>query len=283
MPELPEIETIAAGLRRRAVGLTIARIELFLPKLLRGDPAELESFKGKRITDVRRRGKMLLVDCGARHHLLFHLKMTGGFARAPSGKPPDGHTRLRLVFRGPGRDLLFRDVRKFAFLRCLETDTPLESHELGRLGPEPLVCSAGDLAARLAGRKGRLKSLLLDQKFLSGIGNIYADEILFEARLHPLTGASSLRGRDAIVLHSAIRSVLARAVAAGGSSIRDYKTDDGEEGFFQSQHRVYGREGEPCPRCGSGIRRMVVGSRGTHFCPRCQRPRRRRSAAARRN
>jgi formamidopyrimidine-DNA glycosylase len=280
MPELPEIETIASGLRRRALGLTIARIDLFLPKLLRGNPAALESFKGKTITDIRRRGKMLLISCGKGRHLLFHLKMTGGFEWVRKGKPGDAHARLRIVFRGSGRDLLFSDVRKFAFLRCLETEAPLECHELGQLGPEPLVCSAGDFAERLASRKGRLKSLLLDQRFLAGIGNIYADESLFEARLHPLAPASSLLARDVERLWAAIRGVLARAVAAGGSSIRNYRADDGAEGFFQNEHHVYGRAGQPCSRCGKQIRRMVIGGRSSHFCPRCQRPRRRRSEGA---
>ena len=277
MPELPEVETIASGLRRKAVGLKIARIELFLPKLLRGDPAELGKYEGKEITDIRRRGKMLLFACGTGHHLLFHLKMTGGFRWARAGTAPDAHTRLRIAFRDSGRDLMFSDVRKFAFLRCLTTETPLECPELRRLGPEPLTCASGDFAARLAGRKGRLKSLLLDQEFLAGIGNIYADEILFEARFHPLTPASSLAGRDVARLQAAVSGVLARAIAAGGSSVRNYRTADGANGLFQNEHHVYGRAGEPCPRCGGKIRRLVIGGRSSHFCPRCQRPRRRRS------
>ena len=271
MPELPEVETIAAGLRKKTVGLEIARIDLFLPRLLRGDPAALERYRRKKITGVRRRGKMLLISCGDGLHLLFHLKMTGGFHWARQGAPPEAHTHLRISFKSGGRDLLFRDVRKFGFLRCLETDAPLDEAELRPLGPEPLEFSGRDFPALLAGRKGRLKSLLLDQRFIAGIGNIYADEILFEARLHPLTAASSLKTKEPERLWAAVQSVLRRAVAAGGSSIRDYKDADGMDGLFQNEHRVYGRKGRPCLRCGAMVRRIVVGGRSSFFCPRCQR------------
>jgi len=273
MPELPEVETIAASLRRKIIGLEIAGIDLFLPKLLRGDAAALEKYKGKKITGVRRRGKMLLVDCGKDLHLLFHLKMTGGFHWARKGAPRDAHTHLRIALKTAGRDLFFRDVRKFGFLRCLETDAPLDGAELRPLGPEPLELDGRDFPSLLAGRKGRLKSLLLDQRFLAGIGNIYADEILFEARLHPLTAASSLGGRDTARLWAAVQGVLKKAIATGGSSIRDYKDADGMDGLFQNEHRVYGRKGRPCPRCGTKVRRLVIGGRSSFFCPRCQRPR----------
>lgn len=271
MPELPEVETIAASLRKKAVGLEIAGIDLFLPRLLRGDPAALEKYERKKITGVRRRGKMLLIACGDGLHLLFHLKMTGGFHWARKGAPRDAHTHLRIAFKNAGWDLLFRDVRKFGFLRCLETNSPLDGAELRPLGPEPLEFSGRDFPSLLAGRKGRLKSLLLDQRFLAGIGNIYADEILFEARLHPLTAASSLKVKDAEQLWAAVQSVLKKAIAAGGSSIRDYKDADGRDGLFQNEHRVYGRPGRPCPRCGTRIQKLVIGGRSSFFCPRCQR------------
>jgi len=276
MPELPEVETIAASLRRKAVGLEIAGIDLYFPGLLRGDSAELEKYRGKKITGVLRRGKMLLIACGEGLHLLFHLKMTGGFHWARKGTPRDAHTRLRIAFKSLDRDLLFRDVRKFGFLRCLETDAPLAGAELRPLGPEPLELDGRDFPSLLAGRKGRLKSLLLDQRFLAGIGNIYADEILFEARLHPLTVPSSLKVKETARLWAAVQSVLKKAIAAGGSSIRDYKDADGMDGLFQNEHRVYGRKGRPCPRCGTKVRRLVIGGRSSFFCPRCQRPRGRR-------
>jgi len=276
VPELPEVETIAASLRRRIIGLEIAGIDLYFPGLLRGDAAELTKYRGKKITGVLRRGKMLLITCGANHHLLFHLKMTGGFQWAKKGARRDAYTRLRITFKDLERNLLFRDVRKFGFLRCLETGVPLDGVELSRIGPEPLEITNDDFSRILARRKGRLKSLLLDQTFLAGIGNIYADEILFAARVHPLTPASPLTLKQTERLWAAIREILRKAVTAGGSSIRDYKDADGMDGLFQNEHNVYGRKGEPCPRCGAKIRRLVIGGRSSFFCPRCQRIRSRR-------
>jgi formamidopyrimidine-DNA glycosylase len=272
MPELPEVETIAASLRKKIVGLTIAEIELFLPKLLRNDDATaLRKFRGAAVTGVKRRGKMLLLACSGDLHLLFHLKMTGQFYWARKSAGRDAHTHLRMSFRNRDRELRFRDVRKFGFLRLLDTPFPDESAELRALGPEPLELDIRDFGERIARRKGRLKSLLLDQSFLAGIGNIYADEILFASRLHPLTPAASLKAVEIARLWTGIRDILEKAIAAGGSSIRDYKDADGVDGLFQEEHRVYGRRGLPCPRCGARVVRRVIGGRGSFFCPRCQR------------
>ena len=276
MPELPEVETIAAGLRRRAVGLRIREVRLLWPKLLRGNPEELRALEGRRISGVRRRGKMLLVSCGEDLHLLFHLKMTGQFHWAKPASESEPHTRLRIAFSGRGRELRFRDVRKFGVLRLLATRRPFDDAPLRSLGPEPLTLAAGELARLLARRKGRLKSLLLNQAFLAGIGNIYADEILFDAGLHPLRSAASLSPSEIRRLGLSTGRILAAAVAAGGSSIRDYKDAEGMHGLFQQEHRVYGRKGEPCARCGRAVERRVIGGRSSFFCPACQphRPRR---------
>ncbi len=270
MPELPEVETIAVGLRRRAVGLRIDEIRLLWPKLLRGAAADLRRLRGKRILDIRRRGKMLLVSCEGDLHLLFHLKMTGQFHWTERAVPTDKHTRLRIAFRGGGPELRFRDVRKFGVLRILATPRPLEAAPLRALGPEPLAVSGPEIARLLARRKGRLKSLLLNQAFLAGIGNIYADEILHAAGLHPLRTSSSLTTSEARRLASSVAKILNAAVEAGGSSIRDYKDADGVDGSFQSRHRVYGRKGEPCLRCGAPVERRVIGGRSSFFCPKCQ-------------
>ena len=275
MPELPEVETIAAGLRRRAVGLVIDDIRLFLPKLLRGGtPSGLATLRGRRVSAISRRGKHLIVSCEGGLSLIFHLKMTGQFLWEERRSPRDKHTHLLFRFRDGSRELRFRDVRKFGFVRCLETASLGSSAELAALGPEPLEIGRDDFARRIAGRRGRLKSLLLDQTFLAGIGNIYADEILHRSRLHPLTRAEALRPEEAGKLWSAMGAILRRAVEAGGSSIRDYKDDEGSEGSFQLDHRVYGREGRPCRRCGTAVVRNVVGGRSTFFCPRCQKRRR---------
>jgi len=273
MPELPEVETIAASLRPKIVGLKIAEIRLLLPKLLRGDPEDLRKLRGRRIEGVRRRGKMLLMSCDGGLHLLFHLKMTGQFHWAARRARIDLHTRLRITFREPGPELRFRDVRKFAVLRVLVTDRPLESAALRILGPEPLETSSAEFGRLLRTRKGRLKSLLLNQAFLAGIGNIYADEILFDAGLHPLRRAGSLTAPEIRRLGASVLKILEGAVAAGGSSIRDYKDADGMDGLFQHAHRVYGRKGGPCVRCGDAVRRLVIGGRSSFFCPRCQRAR----------
>jgi len=272
MPELPEVETIAASLRRRIVGWKIDKIEVFLPKLLRKtDVAGLRKFKGKKIIGLRRRGKLLLIACENDLFLLFHLKMTGQFHWTIAGAARETHTHLRISFKGRRRELCYRDVRKFGFLRCLATPSPLDCEELRALGPEPLEMDGRRFPDLIGRRKGRLKSLLLNQSFLAGIGNIYADEILFESGLQPLTSASSLAGKDVRRLWNAIQKILMRAVAAGGSSIRDYKNADGLDGHFQFYHKVYGREGLPCSRCGSPIERLAIGGRSSFFCPRCQR------------
>jgi formamidopyrimidine-DNA glycosylase len=272
MPELPEVETIAAGLRRNLPGLIIRDIALHDPQLLRGSgAAALKNLRRREITNVRRRGKMLLISCRGPIHLLFHLKMTGQFYWAFKDTPRDRHTRLSLRFADSARELRFRDVRKFGSLRCLQTRRPLNSSELRRLGPEPLELGRRQFLDLIHRRKGRLKSLLLDQNFVAGIGNIYADEILFRARFHPLAPASRLSDKRTSALWRAIRQVLTNAIAAGGSSIRDYRDSDGIEGRFQTRHRVYGRKGLPCPRCGVKIRRIIVGGRSSFFCPRCQR------------
>lgn len=278
MPELPEVETIAAGLHRKAAGCVIEDVRLFLPKLLRaGAASALDGLRGIRILGVGRRGKLLVISCEGDRRLLFHLKMTGQFLWADPASPRDRHTHLLIRFKDLPRELRFRDVRKFGFLRYHQGPDPSACAEISALGPEPLEIGRIPFLRRLEGRRGRLKSLLLDQRFLAGIGNIYADEILYSSRLHPLTRAMDLKPAEAGRLWSAMRSVLGRAVKAGGSSIRDYKDDDGSAGSFQFDHRAYGRAGLPCRRCGTSIRRIVVGSRATFFCSGCQKRRRARN------
>jgi formamidopyrimidine-DNA glycosylase len=208
--------------------------------------------------------------------------MTGQFHWTKKGEPRDAPTHLGVFFKDIDRELRFRDVRKFGFLRCLETPSPFDCEELRPLGPEPLELDDRDFPGLISRRKGRLKSLLLDQSFLAGIGNIYADEILFEAGLHPLTPASRLSKKEIGRLWAAIRRILKKAVAAGGSSIRDYKDADGRDGLFQNDHRVYGRMDLPCPRCGANVRRLVIGGRASFFCPRCQRKKVRQKLTTRR-
>jgi formamidopyrimidine-DNA glycosylase len=274
MPELPEVETIARSLEPRITGRAISGIELLYRPLLRGRGKKtLETLRGRRVSRVRRRGKMLLVECEGRWTLVFHLKMTGQFLFAAEGSPRDKHVRLVIRFEDGRNELRFRDVRKFGFLLCLEGEPERACGELAGLGPEPLEVGRPEFRAILEARQGRIKSLLLDQTRIAGIGNIYADETLFAARVHPETPASSLRAEAVERLYLAMRKILASAVEAGGSTLTDagYHDADGNAGDFQFSHKVYDRKGEPCLVCGTPIQVRRIGGRSSHFCPRCQR------------
>lgn len=286
MPELPEVESVARSLRRRVLGLRIASVRAFPPRTAASRPcpagwgggraarsapsAPLSALAGRTIDAVRRRGKVLILECGDLA-LLFHLKMSGRFLWCRPGRPRGRHVHLVLGFRDPDRELHFEDVRKFGLVRCRPIGRLAACPEIGGLGPEPLEIGADDFAVRLRARRGRIKSVLLDQSFLAGVGNIYADEALHRAGIHPLAPASRLSRPRADRLRAVLCDVLREAIAAGGSSVRDYRDADGQLGSFQERHRVYGREGQPCLRCGGSIRRDVIGGRSSHFCPRCQR------------
>jgi formamidopyrimidine-DNA glycosylase len=280
MPELPEVETIARSLAPRLRGRAIAGIDLVYRPLLRtGGRRELEALRGRRILGVRRRGKMLLVECEGARTLVFHLKMTGQFLFAAEAAPRDKHVRLVMRFEDGRDEVRFRDVRKFGFLLCLEGEPERACGELACLGPEPLDVGLTEFRAIVGARRGRIKSLLLDQTRIAGVGNIYADETLFDARIHPETPASSLRPEAVERLYRSLRKILAAAIEAGGSTLADagYSDADGNAGDFQFDHKVYDRTGEPCLVCGTPIRMKRIGGRSSHFCPVCQpRSRRRR-------
>ncbi len=277
MPELPEVETIARSLRPLVTGRTVAAVELLFRPLLRAESADaLKTIAGRKVEAIRRRGKMLIIELERGLALVFHLKMTGQFLWIEGGEARDAHTRLVLSFRGTGRELRFRDVRKFGFLLCRETDGLRTCPEIAALGPEPLEIGLREFTERIAERRGRIKSLLLNQSFIAGIGNIYTDELLFKARIHPKSEASALSKNDVRRVWEAMRTVLAKAIAAKGTTLRDYTDAEGRVGEFQLEHKVYGREGEECVVCGTVLRRIVLGGRSTFFCPRCQKKRRKR-------
>jgi formamidopyrimidine-DNA glycosylase len=266
MPELPEVETVVRSLRPLIAGRQIAGLRLLDPKLLRRPcGCRLENLEGRRILRVGRRGKMILVKCEGGLGLVFHLKMTGQMLIVKPSEPLDKHVRLVVRFRDGRSELRFRDVRRFGFVLCLAGGEADSCREIAALGPEPFEVTPDGFAALFAGRKGKIKSLLLNQTIVAGIGNIYADEILFAARIHPETPASSLRRADLDRLRAAVRKILAKAIAAGGSSLRDYVDAEGRLGEFQLAHKVYDREGEPCAGCRGSVRRIVVGGRGTYF------------------
>ncbi|MGQ9673406.1 MAG: bifunctional DNA-formamidopyrimidine glycosylase/DNA-(apurinic or apyrimidinic site) lyase [Candidatus Aminicenantales bacterium] len=271
MPELPEVETIVRSLRPYLVGQKIKFVRLIHRPLLRNSqPSELRKFRGGRVWCLRRRGKMILLDIEKGLSLLFHLKMTGCLLMSSQKSVPYKHTRLMISFED-GKELRFVDPRKFGFVRSLKTEGEEDVAELRKLGPEPLNLEFETFARMIRQRRGRLKSLLVNQSFLAGIGNIYADEICFEAKLHPTLDVSQLRPGQVRRLWEAIRFILKRAIVARGTSLRNYRDGVGQAGGFQHFLRVYGREGEACFRCRAKIVRLRLAGRSTHFCPRCQR------------
>ena len=263
MPELPEVETVTRSIVP-LVGRRILSAEFRCLRILRGGhPEEMAAaIQGRRIASVKRYGKFILISLEGGGYLVIHLGMTGRLLLSgPAGK----HTHAILTLdRGV---LLYEDSRQFG---CIQY-SPDFPKRVAKLGPEPLEVSFEEFAAALRRRKTRIKSLLLNQSFLRGMGNIYADEALFRAGIHPLAIASRLRRDRVRRLYQAIRAVLKEAIAAGGSSISDYVDANGQKGFFQFSHRVYRRTGEPCLKCGTPIRRVLVAQRSSHYCPKCQR------------
>lgn len=272
MPELPEVETVARGLRT-VVGRRIVDVEVLWERTIaQPEPtAFVERLTGQRIEATGRRGKWIVVDLAGDDVLLIHLRMTGRLLVELGDAPVDRHARVLLTLDN-GRRLRFSDQRKFG--RMVLTDDP--SQTLGDLGPEPLAddFTATRFREMLAQRRGRLKPLLLNQRFLAGLGNIYVDEALWRAGIHPLRRADTLKAPEIDRLHAAIRTVLRQALASGGTTLDDtqYVGADGAPGDFGERLMVYGRADEPCQRCGTIIERIRVGQRGTRFCPVCQPP-----------
>jgi formamidopyrimidine-DNA glycosylase len=285
MPELPEVETVVRQLRPLLTGrtITVASVSWARTVARPSAPDFCAQLAGRRFEALSRRAKYIVATLDDGRLLVGHLRMTGRFYVRGAGTGRDADLpadldpkfiRARLAL-DDGRELLFADVRKFGRLALVSSLAEV----LPALGPEPLSAEMdGDwLAAALAARRRLLKPLLLDQAFLAGLGNIYVDESLHAAGLHPLQSSDRVPHARAGVLAAAIRDVLTRAIVAEGSSFDTfYRTPAGQPGGFQDEFAVYGREGRPCRTCGAGIRRIVVGQRGTHFCPRCQPAPRRR-------
>ena len=294
MPELPEVETVARDLQRWVAGATIADAEVRWERTIRHpQPGErfVAELRGATIHRVGRRAKSVLLHLADGRVMTVALRMTGALIVAPPGTPDDRYARV--VFRlADGRELRYRDVRKFGRIglwerggvprpgrrtkkrRVAESREPYRVGDVfARHGPEPLArsFSAARLAERLRGRSARLKTLLLDQTFIAGVGNIYADEALWRARLHPLRAADTLTPTEVRRLHRAVRAVLRQGIANRGTSLGDYVGADDEPGDNAERLAVYQRTGQPCLRCGRPISRIVVGQRSTHFCPHCQR------------
>jgi formamidopyrimidine-DNA glycosylase len=271
MPELPEVETVARRLQTAVVGRTIIETKvLWARSVIPPDPAAFaRRLVGQTIVGAGRRGKWLTIALGSGNTLLIHLRMSGRLLVESDQCLNTRHLRV-LFLLDDGQRLSFFDQRKFGRLH-LTADT---AQVLGALGPEPLSdeFTAERFEEMLRQRRGRIKPLLLNQRFLAGLGNIYTDEALWRAHIHPLRQADTLSSTEVRCLHKAIRAVLQAAIASGGTTLQDetYQQADGRAGEFASRLAVYGRDGQMCPRCGRAIERITVGQRGTHFCPQCQ-------------
>jgi formamidopyrimidine-DNA glycosylase len=291
VPELPEVEVTRLKLQPLLVGRRVARVFTTLPSyFFLTPPAELRRrLRGRRFERLERVGKYLLGHLDNGDRLLLHLGMTGqifgsgvasvrllssaaGASLTPEQQleafRPDRHTHLRLRFEDSGPEVFFRDARKFGKVQLMRHGAP--SARLDRLGPDALRVTGGGLHAALRGRRAPVKALLLDQSLIAGVGNIYADEALFLAGVRPTRPGGRVTRQECDSIARALRRVLRRSITTGGSSISDYVQPDGSAGGYQDERRVYGREGEACRRCRARIRRLVIGQRSAHYCPRCQ-------------
>jgi len=288
LPELPEVETVVRGLQLLLPGHGILSVRLGKTDFI-DDPAAIEQHvPGCRIVEVQRRGKFLVLfleknrapqtaidSAPERFHLIVHLGMTGQLTVRPSTMPSALHTHVWFALDNDC-ELRYTDPRRFGRMALVPESA--SDNILGTLGLDALEASEDEFGSRLAGRRARIKALLLDQHVFRGMGNIYTDESLWRARVHPARLGASLKREEVARLYRAVQKVLREAIRLGGSSISDYVNAEGEPGEFQLRHRVYQREGKKCSRCARQIRRMIVAGRSSYFCPGCQRaPRRRQS------
>jgi len=281
MPELPEVETVARGLQKSVAGRRIVSVRLGKTDFI-DDPAAMEQhLPGRQIEKVERYGKFMLLRLSARGNadahpengdveaasLLVHLGMTGQLAPCAAVQPSAKHTHVWFEL-DDGRELRYTDPRRFGRMAYLTG--PGLAEELTVFGADPLSVSTEEFVSRIRSRNGQIKALLLNQSILRGVGNIYADESLWRAKIHPMRRGSELTKKQAQLLRRVLQDVLRKAILARGSSISDFLDAEGQPGEYQRHHRAYGREGKRCYRCGAAIQRVIVAGRSTYFCPKCQ-------------
>jgi len=266
MPELPEVQTIVTSLRPHLIGERFERVRLLRQDILTPPGLPLRfHLEGKIVADISRRGKKIIISLDGGERFFIHLGMTGRLTIEKSNDPMQKHTHLVLEL-SERRELRFHDPRRFGGIWWLGRDG---AHD-DKMGPEPLEMRSTELKERLARTRRAVKTALLDQSLVAGLGNIYVDEALHAAKIHPLTPANELSSIQVSKLNRAIKSVLKRALLHKGSTLRDYRNVDGTPGAFQKVHRVYDRAGQPCLICRTPIQRIVIGGRSSHFCPACQ-------------
>jgi formamidopyrimidine-DNA glycosylase len=273
MPELPEVETIAAGLRKTLTGKRVESLNVLDSSVLRQDESALRKLVVSRaIGSVERRAKLLMLGLEDDVVFAFHLKMTGRVLAKPGDYEPGARDRILARLSGQV-SLAFQDVRRFGYCLALPVKDLGQWPFYASLGPEPLAMERRAFVERFAGRKASIKSLLLNQRMIAGIGNIYADESLFAARIHPEARSVDLSDEQLGTLHDCLTAVLRKAIRENGSSIRDYINAEGEPGAFQNCFQAYGRKGQPCKRCGVPLQACRVAGRTSTYCPACQRRR----------
>lgn len=273
MPELPEVETVVRGLQSKLLGRRILGVRLGKTDFIE-DPAAVErELPGSRVVSVGRHGKFIVVDLenpAGKHNLTFliHLGMTGQLVGSPAEAPAPAHTHAFFAL-DDGRELRYTDIRRFGSMRVLLNGE--RERFLGELGLDALDASQTDFISQLKERRAHIKALLLNQNVLRGMGNIYTDESLWHAKIHPRRLATNLSQQELVALYRAVQKILKEAIRLRGSSVSNYVDCSGQRGEFQQKHRAYQREGEKCFRCGSEIRRIIVAGRSSYFCPKCQR------------
>ncbi|CAJ2232298.1 DNA-formamidopyrimidine glycosylase [Companilactobacillus paralimentarius] len=272
MPEMPEVETVRRSLISQVKGRKITHVEIRYPDLITGDVDQFVEFvTGATISDVGRRAKFLLIHLDNGYTIISHLRMEGKYRISADPSAIDKHSHAIFTLDN-GQKMIYNDVRKFGRMQLWNTDELSENKSLKKLGPEPLSTefTFQNLKPRIMRHHKDIKTVLLDQSVMSGLGNIYVDEVLWQVKLHPETPANHLSDEDIQKIIEASNQEMDKGIAAGGSSIRTYVDATGHKGNMQNNLKVYGKEGTPCPRCGTEIVKIKVGGRGTHFCPKCQ-------------
>lgn len=274
MPELPEVETIKQTLRAKLTGLSFTAVRIFLPGVIRTPPADQfeKMIAGAKIMKLGRRGKYLLFQLSKELTLVIHLRMTGRLLYHAAGEPAPKYTHV-IFYLDNGDEMRFADMRRFGRLWLVPESKLVELAGFKNLGIEPLdqMFTRDFLKKEMRRRHTRIKPLLLDQSFIAGLGNIYADEVLYRAGINPERSSNTLTPREITRLFHAIRTVLQEGIKHKGATVRDYVDADGREGGYQDLLKVYKKAGQPCPRCGKIIEKKKIGGRSSYYCPRCQR------------